>query len=87
MKGAPVPVVARLLGHRDALLTMRYAHVGDRDVIEAAERVGEAISLALDGPDRAKPHSAVSDPAASGAPFGPLRSRCRQDLGIVSARH
>ena len=49
MKGIPLPVVARLLGHREAKMTMRYAHVGDREVIAAAERIGEAISRALDG--------------------------------------
>ena len=50
MKGVPLPVVARLLGHSQVRMTMRYAHVGDREVIAAAERIGEAISLALDGP-------------------------------------
>ncbi len=51
MKGIPLPVVARLLGHSHVRMTMRYAHVGDREVIEAAERIGEVISLALDGSD------------------------------------
>ena len=51
MKGIPLPVVARLLGHREVRMTMRYAHVGDREVVAAAERVGEAVSQALDGPD------------------------------------
>jgi len=51
MKGVPLPVVARLPGHRNVRMTMRYAHVGDRDVMEAAERVGAAVSRALDGPD------------------------------------
>ncbi|MXW87568.1 MAG: tyrosine-type recombinase/integrase [Boseongicola sp. SB0673_bin_14] len=50
MHGVPLPVVARLLGHRKLQMTMRYAHVGDREVVAAAERVGAAISLALDGP-------------------------------------
>ena len=49
MKGVPLPVVARLLGHSHVRMTMRYAHVGDRDVIEAAERIGAAISQTLDG--------------------------------------
>ena len=49
MKGVPLPVVARLLGHRKSSMTMRYAHVGDRDVAAAAERIGEAVSLALNG--------------------------------------
>lgn len=51
MKGIPLPVVARLLGHREVRMTMRYAHVGDREVVAAAERVGAAIALALDGPN------------------------------------
>ena len=48
MKGVPLPVVARLLGHREVTMTLRYVHVGDREVIAAAERIGEAISRALD---------------------------------------
>ncbi len=51
MKGVPLPVVARLLGHQKATMTLRYAHVGDQEVAAAAERVGEAVSLALDGAD------------------------------------
>ena len=51
MQGIPLPVVARLLGHSEARMTLRYAHVGDREIVEAAERIGQAISQALDGPD------------------------------------
>ena len=51
MKGIPLPVVARLLGHTEPRMTMRYAHVGDREIVEAAERIGEAITRVLDGPD------------------------------------
>ena len=51
MKGIPLPVVARLLGHSEARMTLKYAHVGDREIVEAAERIGQAISRALDGPD------------------------------------
>ncbi|MDE0416097.1 MAG: site-specific integrase [bacterium] len=43
MQGVPLPTVARLLGHRQVSMTMRYAHVSDRDIEEAAERVGRAI--------------------------------------------
>ena len=49
MKGVPLPVVARLLGHRQTSMTLRYAHVGDRDIAAAAERIGGAIFLALNG--------------------------------------
>ena len=32
MQGIPLPVVARLLGHAQVQMTLRYAHVSDRDV-------------------------------------------------------
>ena len=44
MKGIPLPVVSKLLGHRRASKTLRYAHVVDREVEAAAERVGCAIT-------------------------------------------
>ena len=47
MNGVPVPVVSRLLGHSSVSMTLRYAHLGDRDVEEAAERVGQYIGLKL----------------------------------------
>ena len=37
MNGPPVPVVSRLLGHSNVHMTLRYAHLGDRDVKAAAE--------------------------------------------------
>ena len=47
MNGVPVPVVSRLLGHSSVSMTLRYAHLGDRDVEEAAERVGRYIGSKL----------------------------------------
>lgn len=44
MNGVPVPVVARLLGHSNVRMTMRYAHLADRDIEAAAERVGQAVA-------------------------------------------
>ena len=44
MNGVPVPVVSRLLGHADVGMTLRYAHLGDRDIERAAERVGQAVA-------------------------------------------
>lgn len=43
MSGVPVPVVSRLLGHSNVSTTFRCAHLGDRDVEAAAERVGQYI--------------------------------------------
>ena len=44
MNGVPVPVVSRLLGHSNVNMTLRYAHLGDRDIEAAAERVGTAMA-------------------------------------------
>ena len=44
MQGVPLPTVARLLGHRQVSMTLRYAHVHDKEVEAAAERVGRVIT-------------------------------------------
>ena len=44
MQGTPLPVVARLLGHSQTTMTLRYAHAGDRETESAAERVGRVIA-------------------------------------------
>ena len=48
LQGVPVPVVARLLGHRKVSMTLRYAHVRDPEVEAAAERIGTTIKEYLD---------------------------------------
>ncbi len=52
MQGVPLPVVARLLGHSKATMTLRYAHAGDREIEAAAERIGARISESLGLQDR-----------------------------------
>ena len=47
MNGVPVPVVSRLLGHSNVRMTLRYAHLGDREIEAAAEIVGQAISITM----------------------------------------
>ena len=49
MNGVPLPVVARLLGHSNVRMTLRYAHLGDREIEAAAERIGQAIGAIMDG--------------------------------------
>ena len=44
MNGVPVPVVSRLLGHRDVRMTLRYAHLADKEIEAAAERIGTALA-------------------------------------------
>ena len=47
MNGVPVPVVSRLLGHSNVRMTLRYAHLADKDIEAAAERVGAAMARAM----------------------------------------
>ena len=44
IRGVPLPTVAKLLGHRQVSMTLRYAHVHDKEVEAAAERVGRIIT-------------------------------------------
>ena len=44
LNGVPLPTVARLLGHQQVSMTLRYAHVADREVEAAAERIGRMIA-------------------------------------------
>ena len=48
MNGVPVPVVSRMLGHSSVRMTLRYAHLGDRDIEAAAERVGRSVAAIMD---------------------------------------
>ena len=47
MHGVAVPVVSRLLGHSNVQMTMCYAHLGDRDIEAAAERIGAAMARVM----------------------------------------
>ena len=53
LQSVPLPVVSRLLGHSQARMTLRYAHVSDRETEAAAERIGGAIAALLSAPERA----------------------------------
>ncbi|MYE60329.1 MAG: site-specific integrase [Alphaproteobacteria bacterium] len=46
-RGVALSTVAKMLGHANPTMTLRYAHVGDRDVQAAAERIGSAIDAAM----------------------------------------
>lgn len=48
LNGIPLPTVAKLLGHRQLSMTLRYAHVADREVEAAAERVGNALGAIME---------------------------------------
>lgn len=47
MGGVPLPVLSKLLGHSSLRMTMRYAHLADREVEMAATRIGDAIAKEL----------------------------------------
>ncbi len=47
LNGVPLTVAARLLGHSNVRMTLRYAHVGDREIEAAAERVGRAVGAII----------------------------------------
>ena len=48
MNGVPVPVVSRMLGHSNVRMTLRYAHLGDREIEDAAERIGRSVAAIMD---------------------------------------
>ena len=47
MNGVPVPVVSRMLGHSNVRMTLRYAHLGEKEIEAAAERVGQSIAAIM----------------------------------------
>ena len=46
-RGVALSTVARMLGHANPSMTLRYAHVGDREVQAAAERIGKTIETTM----------------------------------------
>ena len=56
MQGVPLPTVARLLGHRQVSMTLRYVHIANRDVEVAAERIGTVISGICNGNGQRNAH-------------------------------
>ena len=47
MNGVPVPVVSRMLGHSNVRMTLRYAHLGERRIEAAAERIGRSVAAVM----------------------------------------
>jgi len=47
MQGQPLPIVAKLLGHTQIQTTMRYAHLADESVRDAATSVSSSLDTSL----------------------------------------
>ena len=45
--GEGLTMIGKLLGHSNVRMTLRYAHLGDREIKEAAERIGSSIGRLL----------------------------------------
>ena len=71
MNGIPVPVVSRLLGHSDVRMTLRYAHLADKDIETAAERVGAAMAQVM---AYEYPHRPIGSSASSSSAVFPGRA-------------
>lgn len=84
MQSVPLPVVSRLLGHAQSRMTLRYAHVSDRETEAAAERIGCAIAALLSKPTRAaRAGKAVRRPHYPPA-AAPIATKSRDDAGGVT---
>ena len=59
MNGVSPPVVARRLGHGNVRMTQHYAHVGDREIEVAADRVGRTVAaiIGIEEPEATAPPS------------------------------
>ena len=88
MQGIPLPVVARLLGHAQVQMTLRYAHVSDRDVEAAAERIGGVMAGVMNKsparPDAApsRLRSAIDGIPATGVAHDGLVTSLSASVGI-----
>ena len=47
--GMGLPIVGKLLGHRDPKTTARYAHIADDPAKAAADRIAGTIAAAMNG--------------------------------------
>ena len=62
-RGVALSTVAKMLGHANPIMTLRYAHVGDRDVEAASERIGSVIDAAMaDGRTVRSAQTTIHDP-------------------------
>ena len=82
MNGVPVPVVSRLLGHSNVRMTLRYAHLADRDIEATAERVGAAMARVMAGDEQAASRSG-GEPSEHGPASLPGHDRSDSTPSVV----
>lgn len=61
-RGSSLPILGKLLGHRDVSTTQRYAHLADQPVRRAVEDIGLAIDAAMKAPAPLQDVTANDDP-------------------------
>ncbi len=49
MADVPLSKIAKILGHKQLITTQRYAHLADRSLFEAVEKIGAVLSASDDG--------------------------------------
>ena len=48
MNKETLPMIGRLLGHKNPHSTARYAHLDDEHVLDAAQQIGDAIERMME---------------------------------------
>jgi site-specific recombinase XerD len=43
MADVPIAKIAKILGHKELMTTQRYAHLADRSLFEAVERIVQSV--------------------------------------------
>jgi len=68
--GSSLPILGKLLGHRDVSTTQRYAHLADKPVRRAVEDIGDALDAAMKGPAPIEGAEANDDPLPAANDLG-----------------
>lgn len=85
LEGYPLPMVAKLLGHKRISSTLRYMHVSERHVIEAVDTLGAVITEMLVEPKEVQPRKRKSTTRALKADKPNFEPKAREgEFNILS---